>query len=443
MCKQLGIPSPKKSLPVSHLNELASFCSKRSIPKPLFILTKEEGKGGSKFYEFLCKVGSVQVIGNGPSVKKARQSSAENMLTKLKSLGKDLIEEVHKKIDTYKSEFLDKYEFIMSLGSGGYGVVIEAENKITKRRVAIKRVNLTSDQETLREVQLLAKLDSNPNIVGLYHTWREVPPPGWQEQQDRTYGIQDNSITFSVNDDDTNDDFDTNVSLGVTSVYLYIEMELCQKKSLREWLDTNHGYNGRDPALLNIYFYQILSGVHYIHSKNVIHRDLKPSNIFFSLCGQNLKIGDFGLATVQKNRSLLLLDPERNESLKQSHTMNRGTSLYMSPEQEDSSKYDQKVDIWALGLILIELFLDLSDPNDRREALTEAKNRVIPNFQYKNLAKEMLDHNPRKRPEAKNILATYFKHNLQIKLPTPPIQAQERARSRHSSSTSIKQAQSF
>ena len=129
--KELKIPQPKKTQQVSPFNELHSFCSKRSIPKPLYLLTKAEGKSTNKFFEVRVKVGSVQLVGNGPSLKRARQRAAENMLTKLRSLGKELHEEVHKKVDLYQSEFVEKYNFKKTLGSGGFGVVMEAEEKIS------------------------------------------------------------------------------------------------------------------------------------------------------------------------------------------------------------------------------------------------------------------------------------------------------------------------
>lgn len=73
--------------------------------------------------------------------------------------------------------------------------------------------------------------------------------------------------------------------------FLYIQMQLCRKESLRDWLNKN---KDRDPSIIWKYFEQIVSAVEYIHLQELIHRDLKPSNIFFSLEDQ-IKVGDFGL----------------------------------------------------------------------------------------------------------------------------------------------------
>ena len=114
---------------------------------------------------------------------------------------------------------------------------MEAEKKITQARVAVKRVKLPTNKEenekTLREVQLLAKLGTNPYIVGFNHTWTEEPPIG-------------------------------------------------RKESLRDWLDKNS--NRREDVIVP-FFIQMLQGVAYIHEKGVIHRDLKPSNILFAIEG--------------------------------------------------------------------------------------------------------------------------------------------------------------
>lgn len=105
-----------------------------------------------------------------------------------------------------------------------------------------------------------------------------------------------------------------------TTLYLYIQMQLCKKESLREWLQENKERN-YTVALNN--FSQILNAVEYIHQNDLIHRDLKPSNIFFSKEG-NIKVGDFGLVTgmketVENDNTKILVDP-----LEQSHTKGVG-----------------------------------------------------------------------------------------------------------------------
>ena len=89
--------------------------------------------------------------------------------------------------------------------------------------------------------------------------------------------------------------------------------------------------------------YQILLAINYIHNSGVVHRDLKLENIMIdveeSADGQtNLvcKVTDFGFAC--------LLDPRRPSSL------SIGTPMYMAPDVLNM-KYDNKADIWSLGVI--------------------------------------------------------------------------------------------
>lgn len=87
---------------------------------------------------------------------------------------------------------------------------------------------------------------------------------------------------------------------------------------------------------------QILTGVHYMHSKNIFHRDLKPQNILISHAG-HVKIADFGLGRIVSNKL---------------HTMSKEieTLWYRAPELLFGSvNYDLGVDTWSIGCIFYEL----------------------------------------------------------------------------------------
>lgn len=96
------------------------------------------------------------------------------------------------------------------------------------------------------------------------------------------------------------------------------------------------------------FVYQILCGLKYIHSADVIHRDLKPGNILVSLHGV-LKICDFGLAR-GINSTIVNKVPS-------AITNYVATRWYRAPELMLSRKtYDQSIDLWAIGCILGELY---------------------------------------------------------------------------------------
>ncbi|KAA8583988.1 hypothetical protein FQN60_015196 [Etheostoma spectabile] len=172
---------------------------------------------------------------------------------------------------------------------------------------------------------------------------------------------------------------------SLSGKYLYIQMELCDTRTLRVWIDEKNIQNvkkslrdskRRDESLTIAQ--QMASAVEYIHSKMLIHRDLKPANIMFGLDGE-VKIGDFGLVTDEN-------DDDAENLLERS--VYKGTPSYMAPEQKKKSTYDRKVDIFALGLIYFELLWNLSVGNERKVT------KII---------KSMLCGKPEDRPEASKL----------------------------------------
>lgn len=194
-------------------------------------------------------------------------------------------------------------------------------------------------------------------------------------------------------------------------VYLYIQMQLCKKESLKEWLHA-HSTDRNYESVLDI-FYQIVSAVEYVHENGLIHRDLKPSNIFFAM-DDAIKVGDFGLVTALTGGSVVATPLEApSEDLFSSKsgrlTDQVGTQLYMSPEQIDGLKYNQSVDIFSLGLIFFELLWPFSTQMERIQVLMNVKRLNFPPKFVKTYATEcklierLLSHDSEKRPSAKDI----------------------------------------
>ncbi|XP_076760849.1 eukaryotic translation initiation factor 2-alpha kinase [Xylocopa sonorina] len=186
-------------------------------------------------------------------------------------------------------------------------------------------------------------------------------------------------------------------------MFLYIQMQLCQRLSLREWLKDQSVRNYH--RVLNI-FQQIVEAVEYIHLQNLIHRDLKPSNIFFSF-DNKIKVGDFGLVTAMAESYNEAHTPSENENItlkNNLHTACVGTHLYMSPEQINGQRYNYKVDIYSLGIILFELLIPFVTEMERTVTLRNLRNSIFPkNFSNEypaeyELLRMMLDENPSKRP---------------------------------------------
>ncbi|CAL8390179.1 unnamed protein product [Arctogadus glacialis] len=278
---------------------------------------------------------------------------------------------------TTSSRFLKDYDHIEPIGDGGFGQVYKARLKLLEKYYAVKIV--TNKEKALREAAVLADLQ-HPNIVRYYTSWIEdshyKPPKG-----------VDSSTSQSSSD--------------TSGTFLYIQMELCEMKDLEAWIiekNSLHQDPTRGKESLDI-MKKTICGVEYIHSKNLVHRDLKPSNIMVGSKGE-VKIVDFGLVTAER-------DEEGNVMEK---TMRTGTRSFMAPEQSNKNVYDQKVDIFASGLVYFLMLWNISR-QERREMLCGIKKQIFPaeftqSFpEEQDLIASMLHKNPKSRPSAEKIKA--------------------------------------
>ena len=86
----------------------------------------------------------------------------------------------------------------------------------------------------------------------------------------------------------------------------------------------------------------IINGLQYLHKMNIVHRDLKPENILIKN-NINAKICDFGLSKILDN------DKQYMKTI-------CGTPLYMAPEIIIDKTYNNKIDLWSLGIVFFEIF---------------------------------------------------------------------------------------
>ena len=173
-------------------------------------------------------------------------------------------------------------------------------------------------------------------------------------------------------------------------IYFFIQMEYCSGCPMNYYL--SHRTKVPSKSLTSYMFFQMCYAVKHIHEGNIIHRDLKPGNIFI-MKDYLIKIGDFGLA--------LNFGKTKNEQ--------GGTYLYQSPEQIENKAYDQKVDIFALGVILLELVSKFNTEYERVEVLQGLKKNLYPEYLEKdyyneyNLIKKMTKLNAEERPYIQDI----------------------------------------
>ncbi|CAD6190110.1 unnamed protein product [Caenorhabditis auriculariae] len=201
---------------------------------------------------------------------------------------------------------------------------------------------------------------------------------------------------------------------GPEHIYLlFIQMEYCERGTLRQLIDTNF-FVGQPMNIWRI-FSEILSGLQYIHQLSMIHRDIKPMNIFLDATREFLlnrkRVADVSMSmegdTAKKNNG-------------SAQTRDIGTELYMAPELFDCSAktpYTAKIDVFSAGVVLFEMFYRPLLPGMERMSTlnTLKKDLRIPedfgrNFSNhhtevaRRLIESMLDKDPEKRPTVSNLL---------------------------------------
>ncbi|KAM7402881.1 hypothetical protein PAMA_003688 [Pampus argenteus] len=216
--------------------------------------------------------------------------------------------------------------------------------------------------------------------------------------------------------------------------YLYIQMEYCEKSTLRDTID--RGLHQDQNRLWRL-FREILDGLAYIHEQGMIHRDLKPVNIFLD-SQDHVKIGDFGLATNHApNVAAGKLEFEESGSAaipKLDTTGNMtgmvGTALYVSPEVQGNTKatYNQKVDLFSLGIILFEMsYRKMNTGAERISVLSQLRVEPIcfpddytayEQGTQRKVIEWLLTHDPALRPTAQELLKSEL-------LPPPQMEESE------------------
>eukprot|EP01069_Polyplicarium_translucidae_P003475 Polyplicarium_translucidae@DN231_c0_g1_i2.p1 len=196
--------------------------------------------------------------------------------------------------------FSDRYQGLKVLGKGSFGEVILCKDKTTGNECAVKVISKrslkrgASAESLLREVQLLKELD-HPNIMKLYEFFAD-------------------------------------------SGYYYLVGEVYTGGELFDEIISRKRFSEADAGRI---VKQVLSGIAYMHKNKIVHRDLKPENLLLQSKSADalIKIIDFGLSTH--------FQPEGDKKMKDKI----GTAYYIAPEVLHGT-YDEKCDVWSIGVIL-------------------------------------------------------------------------------------------
>jgi len=118
--------------------------------------------------------------------------------------------------------------------------------------------------------------------------------------------------------------------------------EFAEKGELFKIINHKHGTKKLSESDIKIIAKQLVSALQFLHSARIIHRDIKPQNILLSKSNV-IKLCDFGFARALSEQSIMA-------------TSIKGTPLYMAPELVQEKPYNDRVDLWSLGVILYELY---------------------------------------------------------------------------------------
>jgi serine/threonine protein kinase len=205
---------------------------------------------------------------------------------------------VDPELEAVRQAFHERYLVESLLGRGGMGNVYKARERTLDRYVALKVVPQYRAQDPQfverfnREARIAARL-RHPRIVSVHE-------------------------------------------VGTMGSFPYFSMDYIEGSSLRAVVERRHPLPQEDATSIVV---EICRAVAHAHSKGIVHRDLKPENVMIDTEG-DVFVMDFGLARAVEDSALTVPGTIM------------GTPFYMSPEQLDGEKLDERSDIYSIGLIL-------------------------------------------------------------------------------------------
>ena len=223
----------------------------------------------------------------------------------------------------------DDFEILQQLGSGAFGTVFKVLSKVNNKIYAMKKINIKEIREenekayqlTLNETEFLSELtkkSNQPHIIKYYKHF-------------------------------------------VEGDYLHIIIEFIENGDMDDFIEAHKKINQHisEEELWSI-FLQSMEGLAYIHEMGVIHRDIKPANLLMDN-NMTIKLGDFGVSALKLNNDNASQYLNANYNfLKASEKMKYhgtvvGTQPYMAKELIEENEYDQKVDVYSMGVSFYEM----------------------------------------------------------------------------------------
>lgn len=283
---------------------------------------------------------------------------------------------------------MEDYDIVSQIGEGSQGTVFRVFHRPSRQEHALKVIPCKDQAQAnfaLKEIKVLLQL-RNPHIVSYIDFFLQFSAPS--------------------------------PSNSTPALSVCLVMELCHHENLEDriklakkyFFDNGHHLYREDDLVA--WMSQAAEALQYIHERGFLHRDLKPTNVFFSKHG-NLKLGDFGLAT--------------SAGLGKESTV--GTPCYFAPELLLRQTYNNKVDVWGLGVVFLELITLRERPINSQvlqnpmevESVVDDIVEMGFSLQLGTLVRDMLSRHPDGRPSPSAIVQRLSKKIVVKTEPVCPI----------------------
>ena len=247
------------------------------------------------------------------------------------------------------------YKKIKLLGEGSYGKVWLVRNEILKKEFALKiiKIRKNDDNKILNEIKILKRLD-HPLILKI-------------------------------------------IEFHSTGTEYRIITDYCQNGDLYTEINNRRKFSEREASFI---IYQVLLAINYCHKMGIIHRDIKPENIMIDrkeVSGLiHIKLIDFGVAKIFRKNMI-------NRTF-------AGSTTYMAPEVM-TADYNEKSDLWSIGVILYVLLVRILPFNNSKEKTqynTLNSDYLSLSENAKDLISKLLKYDATERITAEDALKHHF-----------------------------------